>query len=84
LEFVTKFRGVSFINDAKADNHNALYYTLGTIKQKIIWITGNNEGFVDYKDLLDIVSQKVKVIICVRKKCHTNYQVFCQSCSNNL
>lgn len=76
LEFVTKFRGVTFINDAKADNHNALYYTLGTIKQKIIWITGSNDGFVDYKDLLDTVSQKVKVIICVGKNATQIKQVF--------
>lgn len=76
LEFVTKFRGVTFIDDAKADNQNALYYTLGTIKQNIIWITGSNEEIVNYDDLLDPVSQKVKVIICVGKNAKQIKKVF--------
>ncbi len=65
LETVTKFQGITFINDAKATSINATYYTFETIKQKAIWITGGKNIETDYSELLDYVSQKVKAIICV-------------------
>lgn len=65
LETVTKFRGITFINDAKATTINATYYTFETIKQNVIWITGGNNQDTNYEELFDYVSQKVKTIVCV-------------------
>ena len=65
LEFVTKFRGITFINDAKANCLNALYYSLETIKQKIVWITAANNDVIDYTEVSGLVLQKVKAIVCV-------------------
>jgi UDP-N-acetylmuramoylalanine--D-glutamate ligase len=63
LETVTKFQGITFINDAKATSINATYYSFETIKQKIIWITqGKN---IDYNELFDFISKKVKAIVCI-------------------
>ena len=65
LEHVTQFRGVNFINDSKACNVNATYFSFEKMKSNVVWIAGGNDMSVNYRELLVSISQKVKTLICI-------------------
>jgi len=65
LEKFLKIQGVNYINDSKATNVNAAYYALDSMQAPTIWIAGGVDKGNDYKDLLPIVREKVKAIICL-------------------
>lgn len=67
LEFVMKVHGISFINDSKATNVNSTWYALESVEKDIIWIAGGIDKGNDYSEIKDLVSQKVKVLICLGK-----------------
>lgn len=65
LEKVLKINHVEYINDSKATNVNATYYALDGIKKPIIWIAGGVDKGNDYSELMPLVREKVKAIICL-------------------
>ncbi|TXN36909.1 UDP-N-acetylmuramoyl-L-alanine--D-glutamate ligase [Flagellimonas hymeniacidonis] len=65
LEKVLKINHVEYINDSKATNVNATYYALNGIKKPIVWIVGGIDKGNDYKELMPMVREKVKAIICL-------------------
>ena len=65
LEPVLKINGVQYINDSKATNVNATYYALESMKTDTIWIVGGVDKGNDYSELLPLVHEKVKAIICL-------------------
>ncbi len=65
LEKVLKINHVEYINDSKATNVNATYYALDGIKKPIVWIVGGIDKGNDYKELMPMVREKVKAIICL-------------------
>jgi UDP-N-acetylmuramoylalanine--D-glutamate ligase len=65
LEFVASVRGVDFINDSKATNVNSAWYALESVEKPIIWIAGGVDKGNDYEQLLPLVKDKVKLIICL-------------------
>lgn len=65
LEMVLKINGVQYINDSKATNVNATFYALDSIKAPIVWIVGGVDKGNDYLDLMPMVREKVKAIICL-------------------
>ncbi|WP_343330598.1 UDP-N-acetylmuramoyl-L-alanine--D-glutamate ligase [Polaribacter staleyi] len=65
LENVAKVKGVAFINDSKATNVNATYYALECMDKTTIWIVGGVDKGNDYNDLLPLVREKVKAIVCL-------------------
>lgn len=65
LEQVKKVRGVSYINDSKATNVNATYYALECMKSPTVWIVGGVDKGNDYFDLMALVREKVKAIVCL-------------------
>jgi UDP-N-acetylmuramoylalanine--D-glutamate ligase len=65
LEHVTQFRGINFINDSKARNVNATYFSFEKVKGDVVWIAGGNDASINYKELLISISQKVKTLICI-------------------
>ena len=65
LENVCTINKVTFINDSKATNINATYYALDSMKQQTIWILGGVDKGNDYHELLPLVNEKVKSIICL-------------------
>ena len=65
LEKVLKINHVEYINDSKATNVNAAYYALDGIKKPIVWIAGGVDKGNDYSDLMPLVREKVKAIICL-------------------
>lgn len=65
LEFVAKINGIDFINDSKATNVNSTWYALESMQNKTVWIVGGQDKGNDYDQLLDLVKEKVKAIVCL-------------------
>ncbi len=65
LEKVLKIQNVQYINDSKATNINATYYALESMTTQTVWIVGGVDKGNDYSDLLPLVHEKVKAIICL-------------------
>ena len=65
LEHVLKIQGVNYINDSKATNVNATFYALETLNTKGVWIVGGVDKGNDYEQLLPLVREKIKAIICL-------------------
>ncbi|MEL6303726.1 MAG: UDP-N-acetylmuramoyl-L-alanine--D-glutamate ligase [Bacteroidota bacterium] len=65
LEKVLKINHVEYINDSKATNVNATYYALEGINKPIVWLVGGVDKGNDYTELMPLVREKVKAIICL-------------------
>ena len=65
LENVAKVDGVEYINDSKATNVNATFYALECMDKQTVWIVGGVDKGNDYNDLLPLVREKVKAIVCL-------------------
>ena len=65
LEFVAKVHGITFINDSKATNVNSTWFALESMDAPTVWIVGGVDKGNDYSELLDLVKEKVKSIICL-------------------
>lgn len=65
LEHVLKINNVNYINDSKATNINATFYALDSVGSDLIWILGGLDKGNIYEDLLPLVNEKVKTIICL-------------------
>ncbi|MBM3453861.1 MAG: UDP-N-acetylmuramoyl-L-alanine--D-glutamate ligase [Bacteroidetes bacterium] len=68
LEFVAKVNGIEFINDSKATNINSTWFALESMEKPVIWIVGGVDKGNNYDELMDLVKDKVKVIICLGKE----------------
>ncbi|MDX5480139.1 MAG: UDP-N-acetylmuramoyl-L-alanine--D-glutamate ligase [Hymenobacteraceae bacterium] len=67
LQQVAVAKEVTYINDSKATNVEAVWYALEGIKQPIIWIAGGVDKGNDYSALEELAREKVKVLICLGK-----------------
>jgi len=67
LEPVIKVHGMLFINDSKATNVNSTWYALESISDNVVLILGGVDKGNDYTDLIPLVQQKVKALICLGK-----------------
>ncbi len=65
LENVLKIQNVQYINDSKATNVNAVFYALDSMQAPTVWIVGGVDKGNDYSELLSLVNEKVKAIICL-------------------
>jgi UDP-N-acetylmuramoylalanine--D-glutamate ligase len=65
LEFVAKVHGIEFINDSKATNVNSTWFALESMENPTVWIVGGVDKGNDYSELLALVQEKVKAIICL-------------------
>ena len=65
LEPVAILKGVSYINDSKATNVDAVFYALQAMDKPIVWIVGGKDKGNDYDPLLSLVREKVKAIVCM-------------------
>ena len=76
LEFVAKVNGIEFINDSKATNINSAWFALESMEKSTIWIVGGVDKGNDYNELLDLVKNKVKAIICLGVDNHKIIEAF--------
>jgi UDP-N-acetylmuramoylalanine--D-glutamate ligase len=77
LEKVGEIDGVTYINDSKATNIDAVYFALDGINEPIIWVVGGVDKGNDYSSIDSLVSKKVRGIICLgtdNKKLKNHYQ----------
>ena len=65
LEKVLKIQNVQYINDSKATNVNSVFYALDSMTSPTIWIVGGVDKGNDYYELMALVNEKVKSIICI-------------------
>ena len=65
MENVLTIQKVKYINDSKATNVNAVYYALDSMKNSTVWIVGGVDKGNNYNELLPLVREKVKAIICL-------------------
>jgi len=65
LEKVFRINGVQYINDSKATNVNATFYALECMETPVVWIVGGVDKGNNYLDLMPLVREKVKAIICL-------------------
>ena len=65
LEKVLKIQNVQYINDSKATNVNATFYALDSMTAPTVWIVGGVDKGNDYTELMSLVREKVKAIICL-------------------
>ncbi len=65
LEFVATVRGVDFINDSKGTNVNSVWFALESQSKPVILILGGQDKGNDYNEILGMVREKVKAIVCM-------------------
>ncbi|MFL2591081.1 MAG: UDP-N-acetylmuramoyl-L-alanine--D-glutamate ligase [Flavobacteriaceae bacterium] len=65
LEEVLKIQNITYINDSKATNVNATFYALESMEGQTVWIAGGIDKGNNYKELLPLVREKVKSIVCI-------------------
>ena len=65
LEKVLKIQNVQYINDSKATNVNATFYALECMTAPTVWIVGGVDKGNDYNELMPLVREKVKAIVCL-------------------
>jgi UDP-N-acetylmuramoylalanine--D-glutamate ligase len=65
LEKVLKIQNVQYINDSKATNVNATFFALDSLNSPTVWIVGGVDKGNDYTELMPLVREKVKAIVCL-------------------
>ena len=65
LETVGNINNISFINDSKATNVDAVFYALGAFDKPIVWIAGGTDKGNDYSQLKALVKKNVKAMVCL-------------------
>ena len=67
LEYVATVNGVRYINDSKATNVNSTWYALESMTTPTVLILGGKDKGNDYTEIEELVSEKVKAIVCMGK-----------------
>jgi UDP-N-acetylmuramoylalanine--D-glutamate ligase len=65
LEKVGLIGGVSFINDSKATNVDAVYWALQSVSPPIILIAGGKDKAGDFTTLNELVKKNVKAVVLI-------------------
>jgi len=65
LEKVLKIQNVQYINDSKATNVNSVFFALDSMTTPTVWIVGGVDKGNDYHELMPLVREKVKAIVCL-------------------
>lgn len=86
LETVLVKDGITYINDSKATNVDSAWYALDSMTQPVVWIAGGTDKGNDYSVLFDLVSEKVKVLVCMgldNKKLVHDFSPLCEVVDTN-
>ncbi|MBR9921307.1 MAG: UDP-N-acetylmuramoyl-L-alanine--D-glutamate ligase [Bacteroidetes bacterium] len=65
LEQVAEIDGVTYINDSKATNVDAVFFALDAMQKPVIWIAGGTDKGNEYDAIQPLVKEKVKALICL-------------------
>ena len=72
-ELIGTLNDVHYINDSKATNVDLTWYSLERLETNAIWIVGGLQDGQDYGMLKELVSDKVRGIVCLGRE---NSKVF--------
>ncbi len=81
LETVRVKDGITYINDSKATNVDSAWYALDSMTTPVVWIAGGTDKGNDYSVLNDLVSAKVKALVCMgvdNRKLIAAFSPFCE------
>lgn len=67
MEPVGIIDGISFVNDSKGTNVDATKYALESFEQPVIWIAGGVDKGNDYTEILPLIDNRIKALICLGK-----------------
>lgn len=67
LEPAGTVNGVRYINDSKATNVNSTWYALESMPRDTVLILGGKDKGNDYNEILPLVKEKVKAVVCMGK-----------------
>ncbi|PWK27858.1 UDP-N-acetylmuramoylalanine--D-glutamate ligase [Arcicella aurantiaca] len=65
LEPCGEIKGVKYVNDSKATNVDSVFYALGSFTEPIILIMGGVDKGNDYRQIEQLIEEKVKALICM-------------------
>ncbi|MEA5462024.1 UDP-N-acetylmuramoyl-L-alanine--D-glutamate ligase [Arcicella sp. LKC2W] len=65
LEPCGEIKGVKYVNDSKATNVDSVFYALGSYNDPIVLIMGGVDKGNDYRQIEQLVAEKVKALICM-------------------
>ena len=82
LEIVRRVEGVTYVNDSKATNVNALWYALHSFNAPIILLVGGRDKGNNYEILKPLISSKVPILIAFGESAPTVMKEL-GPCSNN-
>lgn len=71
LEFVRTVNGVTYINDSKATNVDAVWYALQSYTAPLVVLLGGRDKGNDYTRLVDLVRKHVKAIVAIGESAGT-------------
>lgn len=77
LEPILSIRDVLYVNDSKATNVDAAWYALECQTRPVVWIVGGTDKGNDYSVLNELVTNKVKGIVCLgvdNSKIHSAFE----------
>ena len=77
MEPVVTIKGVEFINDSKATNVNSTWFALESMEKPTILILGGVDKGNDYAAMKEMVTEKVKAIVCMgidNRKIHEAFE----------
>ena len=64
METVAEINGVEYINDSKATDVDATFYTLELLEKPLVWIVGTSDYEEDYAVFQKLVKYKVIKLVC--------------------
>ncbi len=64
-EYVATVDKVMYYDDSNSENVNSTWFTLESIIDPVIWIAGGDDKGTDYSELVTLVKNKVKAVICI-------------------
>jgi UDP-N-acetylmuramoylalanine--D-glutamate ligase len=67
LEKIAEIQSVTFINDSKATNVDAVAFAIDSFNEPIIWIAGGIDKGNDYSLIEKLILSKVHTLICLGK-----------------
>ncbi len=80
MQFIKTIKGISFYNDSKATNTDAVIRAVKCFKNNIILILGGSEKETDFSDLINHIKQRVKTIIAMGETSRKIYDTFEKIC----
>ena len=66
LEFIRKYKGISFINDTTATVPEASIAAISTISKPVILLVGGADKNLDFTNLSKLINQKVKALVLLQ------------------